>query len=248
MHSATAMIECIQPDWPAPAAVRACSTTRDGGVSAGPWRSLNLATHVGDDPRAVSENRARLSARLGLPDAPQWLDQVHGTRVHLPASDSLCADACVEDRPGRVCVVLTADCLPVLLCNTAGTRVAVAHAGWRGLLAGILERTVAAFDDEPGQLLAWLGPAIGPQAFEVGDEVRAAFLVEDPASGGLFAANGSGRWMADLCGLARLRLGRCGVGTVTGGGWCTLSEPARFFSYRRDGMTGRMASLIWLQP
>jgi len=248
MPAATAMIECIQPDWPAPATVRACSTTRDGGVSAGPWRSLNLATHVGDDPSCVTENRARLSVRLGLPDAPQWLDQVHGTGVRLPASDTDCADACVEDRPGRVCVVLTADCLPVLLCNSAGTRVAVAHAGWRGLLAGVLERTAAAFDDEPGQLLAWLGPAIGPQSFEVGGEVRAAFLAEDLASDALFAANGSGRWLADLYGLARLRLGRCGVGRVTGGGWCTLSEPARFFSYRRDGVTGRMASLIWLQP
>jgi YfiH family protein len=244
----TAMIECIRPDWTAPATVRACSTTRDGGVSAGPWRSLNLAAHVGDDPRAVEENRARLSDQLGLPGPPQWLDQVHGTGLRLRGGGTRCADACLEDRPGRVCVVLTADCLPVLICNGAGTQVAAVHAGWRGLLAGVLERAVAAFDDEPGQLLAWLGPAIGPQVFEVGGEVRAGFLAEDVGSEPHFAPRRGGRWLADLYGLARLRLERRGVRRVTGGEWCTLSEPARFFSYRRDGVTGRMASLIWLQP
>jgi YfiH family protein len=241
------MIECIRPDWPAPAAVRACSTLRDGGVSVGPWKGLNLGAHVGDDAQAVEQNRARLLDQLGLPGEPQWLHQVHGTDMCLPRRPARSADACFEDRPGRVCVVLTADCLPVLFCNRAGTRVAAAHAGWRGLLAGVLERTAAAFDDPPGQLLAWLGPAIGPRAFEVGEEVQAAFVAADIASERYFAAHGSGRWLADLYGLARLRLRYCGVGAVSGGGWCTFSEPRRFYSYRRDGITGRMASLIWLQ-
>ena len=244
---AAGMVECIRPDWPAPVAVRACSTLRGGGVSVGPWQGLNLGAHVGDDPQAVEQNRARLSDQLGLPGEPQWLDQVHGTDLRLPGRTTHSADACFEDRPGRVCVVLTADCLPVLFCNRAGTRVAAAHAGWRGLLAGVLERTAAAFDDAPGQLLAWLGPAIGPRAFEVGHEVRAAFLAEHSTSGPCFTAQRNGRWLADLYGLARLQLGRFGVDAVSGGGWCTFSEPRRFYSYRRDGVTGRMASLIWLQ-
>jgi YfiH family protein len=241
-------IQCIRPDWPQPPAVRACSTTRAGGVSRGPWSGLNLGDHVDDDPAAVAENRARLAAHLGLPREPQWLEQVHGTRVRMPGAAGTCADACVEDRPGRVCVVLTADCLPVLLCNVAGTRVAAAHAGWRGLLAGVLEQTVAAFDDRPGRVMAWLGPAIGPDAFEVGDEVRAAFVAEDAAAQARFRAHGAGHWLADLYGLARDRLARVGVSRVSGGGLCTFSTAERFFSYRRDGITGRMASLIWLQP
>jgi len=248
MNTATARIDCIRPDWPAPAVVRACSTTRAGGVSGGPWCGLNLAAHVDDDPLAVRENRDRLVAQLELPAEPQWLEQVHGVAVRTPLVAADCADACFEDRPGRVCAVLTADCLPVLLCNTAGTRVAAAHAGWRGLLAGILEHTIAAFADPADQLLAWLGPAIGPTAFEVGDEVRAAFLAEHPASAAHFAAGRPGHWFADLYGLARQRLARGGVERVSGGGLCTFSDAERFFSYRRDGVTGRMASLIWLQP
>lgn len=240
-------IECIRPQWPAPDAVRACTTTRVGGVSRGPWQGLNLADHVDDDPAAVAENRALLSVQLGLPGEPHWLEQVHGTRVCLPGGKVGPADACFENRPGHVCAVLTADCLPVLLCNAAATRVAAAHAGWRGLLAGVLEHTVAAFDDPPQQLIAWLGPAIGPLAFEVGDEVRAAFLAADPASSAHFQAHGAGHWLADLYGLARSRLALLGLTTVSGGGLCTFSDPARFFSYRRDGVTGRMASLIWLQ-
>lgn len=248
MSTATAKIECIRPDWAAAPRVRACSTTRLGGVSSGPWRGLNLAAHVGDDAAAVAENRSRLVARLGLPHAPEWLDQVHGVQVRMPQTTSACADACFEDRPGRVCAVLTADCLPVLLCNVAGDRVAAAHAGWRGLLSGVLERTVDAFEQPGAQLIAWLGPAIGPAAFEVGDEVRADFVAEDPASAGCFVEHRPGHWLADLYGLARLRLARHGVLQVSGGGLCTFSDPARFFSYRRDGVTGRMASLIWLQP
>jgi len=242
------MIECLRPGWAAPASVRACTTTRTGGVSQGPWCSLNLAGHVDDDPDAVAENRSRLVAQLGLPGEPQWLEQVHGVAVRTPSAAAGCADACYEDRAGRVCAVLTADCLPVLLCNAEGTRVAAAHAGWRGLLVGILEHTVATFADPADQLLAWLGPAIGPTAFEVGDEVRAGFVAEDPASGAHFVPHGSGHWLADLYGLARLRLERCGLRDVSGGGLCTFSDPQRFFSYRRDGVTGRMASLIWLQP
>jgi YfiH family protein len=248
MNTAIPRIELIRPDWPAPAAVRACSTTRVGGVSRGTWAGLNLGDHVEDDPRAVAENRRLLSRELALPGEPAWLAQVHGTRIRLPESPDACADACFEDRPGHVCVVMTADCLPVLFCNAAGTRVAAAHAGWRGLLAGVLEQTVAAFADPPAELLAWLGPAIGPQAFEVGDEVREAFIAKDAASAGHFRAHGAGHWLADLYGLARHRLARAGIGSVDGGGWCTFSDPARFFSFRRDGVTGRMASLIWLQP
>lgn len=241
-------IECIVPQWPAPDRVRACTTTRTGGVSRGPWRGLNLAGHVDDDPAAVAENRARLAVQLALPGDPRWLDQVHGTRVCRPGGEAGPADACFEDRPGHVCAVLTADCLPVLLCNAAATRVAAAHAGWRGLLAGVLEHAAAAFDDSPGELMAWLGPAIGPSAFEVGDEVRAAFLAEDPTDSLHFQAHGEGHWLADLYGLARARLARLGITMVSGGDLCTFSDPARFFSYRRDGITGRMASLIWLQP
>ena len=214
----------------------------------GAWASLNLAAHVADDARAVTENRARLSAHLQLPQQPRWLDQVHGTRVCLPGRPLRPADACYEDRLGHVCAVLTADCLPVLFCNVRGTAVGAAHAGWRGLLAGVLEQTVACFDDPPDQLMAWLGPAIGPSAFEVGDEVRAAFLAEDATCSRHFQAHGAGHWLADLYGLARDRLGRTGLDAVSGGGLCTFRDPARFFSYRRDGVTGRIASLIWLTP
>jgi YfiH family protein len=244
----TAGIDLIRPDWPAPVHVQACTTTRIGGVSRGRWRGLNLGDHVGDEPGAVAGNRARLTERLALPCEPRWLTQVHGKRVRGPADDDVCADACFEDRPGQVCVVLTADCLPVLLCDRAGTRIGAAHAGWRGLLAGVLERTVAAITDSPDDILAWLGPAIGPRAFEVGDEVRRAFIAEDAASAAHFVAHGSGHWLADLYGLAGLRLERLGIGHVSGGGYCTFSDPARFFSYRRDGVTGRMASMIWLKP
>ena len=242
----TSKIDPIVPQWPAPPAVRAFATTRAGGFSRGRWAGLNLGGHVDDDPGAVADNRALLSDQLRLPAEPRWLSQVQGTRVCLPGRPLDCADACFEDRPGRVCVVLTADCLPVLFCNVAGTRVAAAHAGWRGLLAGVLEQTVAEFDDPPDQLLAWLGPAIGPSAFEVGDEVRDAFVESRAACGSHFRARGPGHWLADLYGLARDRLAGAGVLRVSGGGLCTFSDPERFFSYRRDGVTGRMASLIWL--
>ena len=244
----TSTIECLWPDWPAPANVNACCTTRVGGVSEGPWAGLNLADHVGDDPAAVLKNRALLHERLGLPAEPQWLRQVHGTEVRRPGSVPACADACLDDRPGQVCVVLTADCLPVLFCDVHGTQVAAAHAGWRGLLAGVLERTVAGLAAAPGDLYAWLGPAIGPEAFEVGDEVRAGFVAEHASAQAHFESNRPGHWLADLYGLARDRLHRCGVQQVYGGGLCTYSDARRFYSYRRDRDTGRMASLIWLAP
>jgi YfiH family protein len=240
----------LVPDWPAPASVRAFVTTRAGGVSRGAYASMNLADHVGDDPRNVAENRARL--RAFLPAEPHWLRQVHGTGVYrVEGGGPREADACVCRTPAEVCVVLTADCLPVLLCDRAGQVVAAAHAGWRGLCQGVLERTVMAMETDPAALLAWLGPAIGPQAFQVGEEVRAAFLAHDPAAAAAFvpdeAAGQRGRWRADLYQLARQRLARAGVQAVYGGGHCTFSEPAHFFSYRRDGATGRMASLIWLE-
>lgn len=240
------MNDWIIPDWPAPPNVHALVTTRHGGVSVGPWAAMNLALHVGDDADAVATNRALL--RGYLPAEPCWLEQVHGVvvadadRHHAQPPR---ADAVVAREPGRVCAVLTADCLPVLLCADDGTRVAAAHAGWRGLAAGVLETTVAAMAHPGGELLAWLGPAIGPAAFQVGPEVRAAFVAHDAAAADAFAAGEGDRWYADLYALARVRLRAVGVTRVYGGGWCTVRDAASFYSYRRDGVTGRMASLVW---
>jgi YfiH family protein len=242
------MMELILPDWPAPPRVRAASTTRLGGVSPAPFDGLNLADHVGDDPAHVARNRALLRDRLALPAEPLWLAQVHGCEVADAgkAAPGCAADAALTRAPGQVCAVMTADCLPVLLCDRRGRAVAAAHAGWRGLAAGVIERTVAALGADSDEVLAWLGPAIGPEAFEVGGEVREAFVADDPDAAVEFRARGTGKWLADLYGLARRRLGRAGVGRVYGGGLCTYGDPARFYSFRRDGATGRMASLIWL--
>ncbi len=237
----------IVPGWPAPANVKALSTTRAGGVGVAPFDSLNLGTHVGDDPAAVAANRARLRALL--PVEPCWLNQVHGTAVvDLATAHGVPdADAAVSRTPGAVCVVMTADCLPVLLCDRAGTVVGAAHAGWRGLQGGVIEAAVRAMNVPAGELMAWLGPAIGPAAFEVGDEVRAAFVADDPAAACAFRPAGpAGKWLADLYLLARQRLAALGVTAVHGGDSCTFTEAERFFSYRRDGRTGRMASLVWL--
>ena len=237
----------ICPDWPAPARVRALSTTRVGGVSAAPYDSLNLGTHVGDDPAAVEANRARL--RSLLPGEPGWLNQVHGTAVVDAAACTGVpdADAAVSCSSGVVCTVMTADCLPLLLCDRAGTVVAAVHAGWRGLQGGVVEAAVAAMKVAPSEILAWLGPAIGPQAFEVGDEVRAAFMAVDSQAEAAFRpAATPAKWLADLYLLARQRLAALGVVGIYGGDRCTFSESDCFFSYRRDGTTGRMASLIWL--
>ncbi len=242
------MTKIITPQWPVPAGVRACSSTRVGGVSAVPYDSLNLGAHCGDDPQDVEENRRRFYEAAGLPSRPVWLEQVHGVNVlRLTGEDypSKRADASWSDIPGQVCAVMTADCLPVLFCNLAGTEVAAAHAGWRGLCEGVLEETVACFGDKPENILAWLGPAIGPQAFEVGPEVREAFMARDAAADSAFRPVG-GKYYTDIYQLARQRLARLGITRVYGGDRCTLSEKGDFFSYRRDRTTGRMASFIWL--
>lgn len=240
----------IVPEWPAPPGIRAVFTLRTGGVSRPPFDSGNIASHVGDDPRAVAENRARLRASLELPAEPAWLEQVHGQRVvDLDAGtprDSLGpADAAVTRVPGSVCAIQVADCMPVLLAAADGSAVGAAHAGWRGLAGGVLEATVRALGWPPGELLAWLGPAIGQAHFEVGEDVRAAFLAGDAGAGAAFIPNPRGRWQCDLYALARRKLAALGVSSIHGGGWCTYADPGRFFSYRRDGRCGRMAALIW---
>lgn len=242
-------VEWLAADWPVPEKVVAGTTYRGGGVSEGPWDSLNLGAHVGDDADAVRENRRRFVAACGLPGEPSWIDQVHGTRVATPGTASAGpADAMVADRAGAVCAVLTADCLPVVFAADDGSEVGVAHAGWRGLAAGVLESTLAALNTPPWRVLAWLGPAISQDAFEVGNEVRTAFLRDDPAAAPCFRGNERGRWQADLCALARRRLERSGVAGVYGGGRCTHGEPDAFFSYRRDGQCGRMATFIYREP
>ncbi len=239
---------CMIPDWPAPANVKALQTTRQGGVSAAPYDSLNLGDHVGDSPMAVERNRQLLSALL--PGEPVWLKQVHGVDV-ANADVASClpqGDACIATRPGAVCVVMTADCLPVLLCDDQGSAVGAVHAGWRGLCKGVIESTVRAMNTPPPNLIAWLGPAIGPAAFEVGAEVRQAFLEKQSQSDGAFVpVPGKGnKYLADIYLLARQRLQALGIHRIHGGGWCTHADRERFFSYRRDGATGRMGTFIWL--
>lgn len=235
------------PDWPAPANVHSLVTTRQGGVSLPPYDSMNLASHVGDDPKRVAENRRRLRECLQLPEEPLWLSQVHGTRIveQGQAMADEQADGSISRLPGRACVVMTADCLPVLLCDRAGSKVAAVHAGWRGLAAGAVEAAVQQLGGEPGELMAWLGPAIGPEHFEVGDEVRTVFTQDHVDAAEAFRPHGSGKWLADIYQLARLRLSRMGVTGVYGGGACSFHEAEKYYSYRRDKTTGRMASLIW---
>lgn len=244
------MTALLVPDWPLPDNVRACSSTRIGGVSEGSWQSLNLGAHCGDNQQHVAENRRRCFRAANFPAEPVWLEQVHGhevlTLTDAPAGNKR-ADAAYTQQANTVCAVMTADCLPVLFCNTSGSEVAAAHAGWRGLCNGILEATVACFDDKPGNIQAWLGPAIGPCAFEVGSDVRDAFIAKDSDAARAFIACGN-KYLADLYQLARLRLNKIGITQVYGGEHCTFSEPNQFFSYRRDGTTGRMASFIWLVP
>ena len=248
--AAGARVAILAPQWPAPQGVRAAFTLRGGGVSTGRYESLNLGTRVGDLDAAVAENRRRLHEKLPLPAEPAWIEQVHGVAVldlDALAPSAPCADAIIARRAGAVCVVQVADCLPVLFAARDGGAVAAAHAGWRGLAAGVLEATVARLGVEPQQLIAWLGPAIGPSHFEVGEEVRAAFTAHDSAAAAAFEPNARGRWHCDLGALARQRLAGIGIGAVYGGGWCTFADPARFFSHRRDGQCGRMAALIWLE-
>lgn len=242
-------IPLITPEWSAPEQVAACVTTRLGGVSRKPYDNLNLGTHVGDDLTSVEENRRRLAAQLDI-EEPVWLEQVHGTAVHSVGTDFTqppCADASVSREPGGVCVVMTADCLPVLFTDRAGTVVAAAHAGWRGLHGGVLEATVEAMQVPAEDILVWMGPAIGPDAFEVGPEVRDAFAQKLGNVEAAFQSGDGDRWMADIYGLARMTLASVGVHNVSGGGFCTYRESERFFSYRREPSTGRMASLIWLR-
>jgi len=251
----------VEAGWPAPRGVRALCTLRTGGASAAPYASLNLGDHVGDAAAAVAENRRRLAADAGLPAEPMWLRQVHGVGVadlDAAALDAAAAgeapitgDAAFTRCRGRVCAILTADCLPVLLAAESGDLVAAVHAGWRGLAGGVIEATVAAMTGAgavaPGRLLAWLGPAIGPRHFEVGGEVREALLAKDPAAEPAFTPNARGRFMADLQQLARRRLAAAGVDRIYGGEECTYADPTRYFSHRRDGVTGRQAALIWLE-
>jgi len=259
----------IIPDWPAPKNVRALQTTRLGGISSKPYVSLNLGDHVGDAPLVVARNRMLLNTLL--PSEPVWLKQVHGTVV-ANADMASClpqADACIARHCDAVCVVMTADCLPVLLCDQQGGVVGAAHAGWKGLAAGVIETTVQAMDIAPQNLMAWLGPAISQPAFEVGSEVRAVFVDADPKAAAAFTPSialtdtlsheggenitpyslrGEGeKWLADIYALARLRLNALGISHIYGGGYCTYREDKRFFSYRRDGVTGRMGTFIWIE-
>lgn len=240
----------LDADWPAPPGVRALTTLRAGeGVSAPPFDTFNLGAHCGDDPAAVAENRRRLAAALALPSAPCWLRQVHGTgvrRLSAPPSAPPEADAAVTEVPGLVLAILTADCLPVVFAADDGRELGVAHAGWRGLAAGVLEATVAAMRTPAGRLRAWLGPAAGPAHYEIGAEVREAFVGPDPGAGLAFAPTRPGHWRVDLYALARRRLAAIGLEDVHGGGLCTIGDPGRFFSHRRDGRSGRLATLAWL--
>ena len=246
-----AALEGLVPDWPAPPGVRSLCSTRNGGVSRGAYASLNVGEHVGDEPVAVAENRARLQRAL-QGARPVFLNQVHGTgliELDGASAHGASADACATAQSLTACTIMVADCLPVLLCNAEGTRVAAAHAGWRGLAAGVLERALASFG--PGDpVMAWLGPCIGPGAFEVGSEVKAAFEAHSPDAALCFRpAATEGKWFADLSALARWRLRAAGVASVHGNDgtppWCTVSQPSRFFSHRRDGVSGRFAACVW---
>lgn len=242
------MIDQIMPDWPAPPTVRAITTLRTGGVSIGAYASFNLADHVGDDAVAVGNNRQRLREALSLQQEPFWLNQVHGIDVIEwdGAAQTNVADAALTRKKQCPCVVLTADCLPVLLCDREGTVVAAVHAGWKGLLNGVIEATVVAMGLPGEQLLAWLGPAIGPTAFEVDGEIRDQFIAVDPQAADAFVCQSRDKWLADIFLLGKQRLQRVGICNVYGGHWCTYRDPQRFFSFRRNKDTGRLATLIWM--
>ncbi len=239
----------IQPDWPAPANVRAFVTTRHGGVSIGEYASMNLGLHTGDDRASVETNRAIVGAHL--PSAPLWMAQVHGVEVadldRIGPEESARADGAVTGKTGRVAVVLTADCMPLFFCDARGTRVGVAHAGWRGMAAGVIENTVRALGVPADEVLAWMGPTIGPAAFEVGAEVRSAFLEAEARAARAFIPHGEGKYLADLYALARQRLERAGVRSVSGGGFCTYRDADRLFSYRRVKASGRMGAFAWME-
>jgi purine-nucleoside/S-methyl-5'-thioadenosine phosphorylase / adenosine deaminase len=246
-------LELITPNWPAPDNIHAYSSTRISGESQGIYAGLNLAQHVGDDPQTVEQNRRQLLAALHLSNEPFWLNQVHQATVlntstqknSLEGSVAPNADASFSLQANCVCAVMTADCLPVLICNSQGNKVSAVHAGWRGLAEGVIENTVAALNERPGRLMAWLGPAIGPQAFEVGEEVRHAFVEKFAQAEAAFIQNRPGHYLADIYQLARLVLSSAGVKAIYGGEYCTFNDANHFYSYRRDGTTGRQVSLIW---
>lgn len=240
-------LNVIIPQWDAPDHVTALCTTRGGGVSEGGYAALNLASHVGDNPIAINQNRRRLLHAIGLPGEPQWLQQTHSIRViDLDTGTNRDGDAALTRTPDTIATVLTADCLPVLFCNKSGSEVAAAHAGWRGLLNGVLEQTVNAMQSAAIDLMAWLGPAIGPEHFEVGEEVREAFLQHDPQNEAFFSSTRPGHYLADLYAVARLRLNKIGINLISGGEFCTYRDDQFFYSYRRAKQTGRQASLIYI--
>lgn len=239
----------LEADWPAPVHVRAGITIRSGGDSLGPYESFNLGEHVGDDPQAVQSNRSRLCRCLDLPSEPLWLDQEHGARQYDPARpDDRRADSSRTESCGTVCAILTADCVPVLLCNRDGTEIAAAHAGWRGICAGVVGTAVARFRQRRPGIMAWLGPHIGPAPYVVGPEVRAACMATVPDAEAAFTPSGTGGWHADLGRLVRAALAECGVSDCFDSALCNFAHAELFYSYRRDGRTGRMASLIWMEP
>jgi YfiH family protein len=249
---AEAGLDWIVPDWPVANQVHGFVTTRTGGVSAGPYATLNLGSAGGDDAATVAENRRRVEAFL--PSPPLWLQQVHGNTVAIVDRETLgsspvqapVADAAVTREANIVLAVRIADCLPVLFAHRRGIAIGIAHAGWRGLARGVLENTLAAMNTDPADIVVWLGPAIGPDAFEVGQDVYDAFTAADAGAGGAFRIKAPGKWRADLYALARRRLASMGIRGVYGGGHCTYTEAARFFSYRRERDSGRMAALLWM--
>lgn len=245
------MFDIITPNWSAPAKIKAFSTTRNGGVSQAAFASLNLAHHVGDDAELVKKNRELLKTALQLPSEPFWISQVHGVNVVEIGiekhSSPITADASYTRQTNAVCVILTADCLPILICDRKATIVAAIHAGWRGLAAGVIEQTIKALNISGDQLLAWLGPAIGPDKYEVGEDVLEKFIAIDSQAEIAFKSSSSNRWLANMYLLAKQRLISCGITAIYGGDYCTHSDEKRFFSYRRDKLTGRMATGIWLE-
>ncbi|HHJ20208.1 MAG TPA: peptidoglycan editing factor PgeF [Gammaproteobacteria bacterium] len=241
----------LEPDWSVDPKVHACITTRQGGYSQAPFHSLNLGSHVNDNPKDVAKNRAHILQALQLPARPHWLNQVHGTHVfhadHHTPEQPVTADASVSRQPETVCAILTADCLPVFFAAVDGSEIGIAHAGWRGLASGILEATLQAMTTHNSQIAVWMGPAIGPDAFEVGEDVRNAFVTQNADNMPFFKPNKPGHYHANLYQLATLKLNQAGVTKVSGGDHCTYSETKDFFSYRREKETGRMASLIWIK-
>lgn len=234
----------LAADWPAPEHIRAGTTIRTGGTSTDQYSSLNAAMHVGDKPENVIDNRKRIKVLLELPAEPVWLQQIHGNRVvRAECADNLEADASYSNNKNIICAVMTADCLPLLLCSQDGSCIAAVHGGWKGLLTGVIENTVASM--RQNNLLAWMGPAIGPKCFQVGSEVRAAFINKKAEYSSAFNEQKNGKWLADIYHIARITLTTIGITRIYGGEYCTVTDENRFYSYRRDGDTGRMTTMIW---